>query len=98
MRNCGDCRFFELTGHHAGLGYSFGECHRFPPIPPPRGNGNVWPVVKKHDWCGEWADLEPAHAAVPVVVTERKRKKGKPLVGATNSMDRREPRTAHPPE
>ncbi len=58
--HCKSCKWYRRTHGDRDAG----ECHRFPPTNPiingytshnPIRDGEQWPRVYAHDWCGEWS-------------------------------------------
>jgi hypothetical protein len=52
LKDCGGCRFFELT--HEDW---FGQCRRWPPVilPGTTHNEGAWPEVLAESVCGEFS-------------------------------------------
>ena len=54
MNTCENCKWWKSV---EDFGAGFGACRRFPPRTYPDSNNingqTYWPVVRKHDFCGE---------------------------------------------
>lgn len=71
QKTCGKCRYFNRyydpeQGKYTLMGY----CHRFPPMLADLRSEDLLihtrPLVKRTEWCGEWAEIEQEEAETPV--------------------------------
>lgn len=57
MKQCRDCKWWDYEDQdHVNSGYSWGQCHRLPPLPYDSKDRDdaIWPPTYESDWCGEF--------------------------------------------